>query len=155
MRGLTAYQIEILQLVLAGGEGGAPLDFDQLLERLSWKPSKEAAQFSIRAVVAKGLLAKGELELRRGRRRVLYALTEEGHLALDPRSTPPAAVPTRAPARAAKPVKPAPAGKKTDDAAIRAVMVPLETSVPGVTDGLLLPDPWMEQEPSKIEILEG
>jgi len=84
MKGVTPYQFEILQHVAAGGDDG-PLDFDQLLDLLSWMPSKASSQFTIRAVMKKGLLTKGDLTFRRGRRRVLYTLTPEGRLALDPR----------------------------------------------------------------------
>lgn len=85
MRGLTKNQIELLQHVQAGGPDGT-LDFDQLLDLLSWTPSKEATQFTIRACIKKGLMEKaGELQLRRGRRRMTYQLTEEGRRALDPR----------------------------------------------------------------------
>lgn len=85
MKGVTAYQLEIIQHV-AAADDAEPLDFDQLLEKLSWHPSKESAQFPIRSLVTKGLLRKdGELRLRRGRRRVVYQLTEEGKRVLDPR----------------------------------------------------------------------
>jgi DNA-binding PadR family transcriptional regulator len=95
LRGITAYQLEILQLVAAGGPDGS-LDFDQLLDKLSWYPSKHSAQFTIRAVMAKKLMIKeADLELRRGRRRVLYQLTAAGREVLDPRSAavrPPVAI---------------------------------------------------------------
>lgn len=85
MKGLTPYQFEILQIVRAGTEDGL-VDFDQLLNKLSWQPSKESAQFTIRAICAKGLLKKAEvLQLRRGRKRVCYQLTAEGEAYLDPR----------------------------------------------------------------------
>lgn len=84
MKGVTHYQLEILKHVQKGGPDGA-LDFDQLLELLSWRPTKESAQFTIRAVVKKALMLKGDLELRRGRKRVLYQITPAGLEALDPR----------------------------------------------------------------------
>lgn len=138
MRGMTANQLEILQHVGAGGPDG-PLDFDQLLERLTWKPSKESAQFPIRALVKRGLLLKGELEYRRGRRRVMYHLTEEGRLTLDPRSGP-------AP-KAVVSSKPAPS-EKVDD-----------TILPGLSAGLLEDLPEVDEvsdfDPGVVEILEG
>ena len=85
MKGITPYQLEVLRHV-AAAPGDAPLDFDQLLEKLSWEPSKEAAQFTIRAAVTKKLIAKTEnLILRRGRKRVCYVVASEGMLILDPR----------------------------------------------------------------------
>ncbi len=85
MKGITPHQLEVLRHV-AAAPGDAPLDFDQLLEKLSWQPTKEAAQFTIRAAVAKKLIAKTErLILRRGRKRVCYEVASEGVLVLDPR----------------------------------------------------------------------
>ena len=86
MKNLTAYQLEVLQAALAGNPAGpGPVDFDQLLAKLTWKPKKEAAQFTIRACITKGLLEKTELQLRRGRLRVCYRVTVEGRHFLDPR----------------------------------------------------------------------
>lgn len=93
MKGLTKRQFELLQHVKEGGKDGL-LDFDQLLDLLSWAPSKESAQFTIRALIGKGLLLKaGDLQLRRGRKRVCYELTEEGRKALDPRGSLPVGKP--------------------------------------------------------------
>lgn len=89
MKGITPYQLEVLRHV-AAAPGDAPLDFDQLLEKLSWQPTKEAAQFTIRAAVTKKLIAKTErLILRRGRKRVCYEVASEGVLVLDPRKANP------------------------------------------------------------------
>lgn len=84
MKGVTPYQLEMLQAV-GGAPEGAPIDFDSLLEKLSWKPKKESAQFTIRACITKGLMVKTDLQLRRGRLRVCYELTEDGKRVLDPR----------------------------------------------------------------------
>jgi hypothetical protein len=93
MRGLTAYQLEVLRLAQAGNPAGeGPIDFDQVLDRLSWSPSKQSAQFTIRACIAKKVLEKTDMVMRRGRRRVCYQLTEQGRLALDPRGPVPAEV---------------------------------------------------------------
>jgi hypothetical protein len=85
MRGVTKHQMEMLGHIRTGGPDG-DLDFDQLLDKLSWVPSKESAQFTIRAAVVKGFIMKlPELQLRRGRNRVCYRLTKEGGSVLDPR----------------------------------------------------------------------
>ena len=42
---------------------------DELLERLKYQPSKQSMQFSLRALIAKKLVVKGELELIEGRKR--------------------------------------------------------------------------------------
>lgn len=86
---LTKYQIELLQAVAGGsttGDATSPIDFDQLLDKLSWKPTKESAHFSIRALTKRGLIEKTEkLILRRGRLRVGFRLTWAGKVVLDPR----------------------------------------------------------------------
>ena len=93
MKGVTAYQFELLTK-LQGMEStsGRFADFDQLLEQLSWAPSKESAQFTIRAIVRKGFIEKMPTETRRGRNRVLYRMTEAGRTVLDPRGRSPSAV---------------------------------------------------------------
>jgi len=86
MRGLTKNQVELLLIVRKQGPDG-PIDFDQLLDQLSWTPSKESAQFTIRALIGKGVLEKlTELQFRRSRKRICYQLTDEGHRFLDPRA---------------------------------------------------------------------
>lgn len=86
MKGVTTYQLEILQTVSAGyAKSGLLVDFDQLLEALSWAPTKASAQFTIRALIEKGFLEKCGLQSRRGRNRVCYQLTRNGEVILDPR----------------------------------------------------------------------
>lgn len=80
---LTTKQIEILKIVGRKNADGTHVDLDQLLDQLSHKPSKEALQFSLRALI-KGhkYLTKVGDEKRRGRRRVLFGLTVlGGHIA--------------------------------------------------------------------------
>lgn len=85
MRGATPHQYELLRLVQrTQTESESLVDLDQILEQLSWKPSKESAQFVIRALISKGLLEKAARELRRGRTRVTFRVTEKGLGALDP-----------------------------------------------------------------------
>lgn len=88
IRGITERQLETLQHIRAGNPdaAGEAIDFDQLLDLLSWMPSKEAAQFVVRALIKKELILKEpELTLRRGRKRVCYRLTEKGRELFDPR----------------------------------------------------------------------
>jgi hypothetical protein len=86
MKGVTKYQFEVLsRLREIEVETGRLSDFDQLLTRLSWTPTKESAQFTIRAVVGKGFIEKAPVETRRGRNRVCYRITVRGGLVLDPR----------------------------------------------------------------------
>jgi hypothetical protein len=78
---LTTKQIHIMKIVLEGNglvDGKfVPVDLDQLIERTSYAPTKEAMQFSIRFLAKKGMMVKAGLEKRRGRKRVLYLPTEE------------------------------------------------------------------------------
>lgn len=86
MKGVTPYQFEaLLKVREIEAASGRLADFDQVLEKLSWTPSKESAQFTIRAIIAKGFMEKMPVETRRGRNRVLYRVTEKGKRALDPR----------------------------------------------------------------------
>jgi DNA-binding PadR family transcriptional regulator len=87
MKGVTPYQLEALQHIAAGAPSAPErlIDFDQLLDSLSWMPTKQSAQFIIRALVTKGLITKFGTEMRRGRHRVCYQATTEGMKVLDPR----------------------------------------------------------------------
>lgn len=86
MKGVTPYQTELLmKLRDIEATSGKLVDFDQLLTQLSWAPSKESAQFTIRAVIQKGFMEKRPIETRRGRNRVCYQITHSGMLILDPR----------------------------------------------------------------------
>jgi hypothetical protein len=78
---VSTKQLEILKVIVAGEgktEDGKliPIDMNGLLDRLSYRTTKDSMQFSIRHMIAKGLLEKGGLELRRGRKRVVYLPTE-------------------------------------------------------------------------------
>jgi DNA-binding PadR family transcriptional regulator len=90
MKGLTDKQMEALQLVRRGAEAGSDdlIDFDQLIDALSWKPTKQSAQFTVRALIVKGLAEKKGTQLRRGRQRVVYRLTKSGREVFDPRPDP-------------------------------------------------------------------
>ena len=55
---LTTKQIELLTTIGRRNPDGAAVDLDQLIERLSYQPSKQSIQFSIRALIAHGLMQK-------------------------------------------------------------------------------------------------
>ena len=88
-RGLTPYQTEILDLVRDGCVKNEPVDLDQLLDTLSWKPTKQSLQFTIRALIAKNVMAKTDCIVRRARKRVCFILTLEGMAVYDPREPAP------------------------------------------------------------------
>jgi hypothetical protein len=75
---LTIKQIEIMKVVVAGASEGAAVDLDQLLERLTYKTTKESLQFSLRAIERHGLIDRSFAEHRRGRLRRLVRPTDLG-----------------------------------------------------------------------------
>lgn len=80
---LTSKQIQILGIIVAGnGQDDAgnfsPCDLDQIIERVDYKPTKDAIQFSIRNLIGKELIVKSGTENRRDRRRVLISPTDLG-----------------------------------------------------------------------------
>ena len=87
---LTSKQIEIIRVIVAGNgisnDVFVPIDFDQLLERLSYKPTKNAAHFSIRPLILKKMILKNGVEKRRGRNRITFIATEEGKFCVTPAS---------------------------------------------------------------------
>jgi hypothetical protein len=74
---LTDKQYRILTVICTGNgkdEKGlfVPVDLDELLDRLSYRTSKESMQFSIRALIKNRLVSK-DYQLRRGSRRAIYS----------------------------------------------------------------------------------
>lgn len=58
MMDLTDKQKIILKTIWLGHERGRFLDLDELLELITYKTTKQSMQFSIRALIKKGLLEK-------------------------------------------------------------------------------------------------
>ena len=88
---LTTKQRDIMAAIMAGNRGPdghreSWLDIDQLLERVPYRTTKASMQFSIRALIDKGMLTKGEIEQRRGRKRRVLVPT---NLAFDTFSSAP------------------------------------------------------------------
>ncbi|KWW08319.1 hypothetical protein [Escherichia fergusonii] len=61
---LTDKQKDIIKTLNLGYERGHLLDLDELLEVLPYKTSKQSIQFSIRALIKKGLVEKGNTRQR-------------------------------------------------------------------------------------------
>ena len=61
---LTDKQKEIIKTLNLGYERGHLLDLDELLEVLPYKTTKQSIQFSIRALIKKGLVEKGHTRQR-------------------------------------------------------------------------------------------
>lgn len=77
---LTQKQIELIRVIGSRNPDGTPLDLDQILELLSYKPTKQSLQFSIRALIAHNLIQKDAPEKRRGRTRTIISLTKAGEI---------------------------------------------------------------------------
>lgn len=100
---LTSKQVHILDVIVAGngldGDGNLiPVDLDELLGRLGYETTKASIQFSLRALVARGLIVKGAQVERRGRSRATYYPTAAGTGALEATKAPAAgrtSVPSR------------------------------------------------------------
>lgn len=82
MRAMSRKQFQILEAVQAGVDGDY-VDMDQLLAALPYQTTKQSMQFSIRALIRRGLIGKLPLETRRGKQRIRYRLTETGAACLD------------------------------------------------------------------------
>ena len=75
---LTDKQKDIIKTLNLGYERGHLLDLDELLEVLPYKTTKQSIQFSIRALIKKGLVEKGHTRQRsdnRYHRRTLWLTT--------------------------------------------------------------------------------
>jgi DNA-binding MarR family transcriptional regulator len=76
---LTMKQVQLLTVIVKKNEDGSPVDLDEILERLSYETSKESLQFSLRALVKKGLINKLPMSIkRRGRMRRCVEPTPDG-----------------------------------------------------------------------------
>ncbi len=75
---LTHKQQQVLLAIEAGNPDGSVVDLDQVIERVDYKPTKAAIQFTIRALIGHGLIEKAGADVRRDRQRVLLAPTVLG-----------------------------------------------------------------------------
>ncbi|BBI61688.1 hypothetical protein [Vreelandella sulfidaeris] len=76
---LTAKQTQIITTIHAHQQAKEEdIDFDQLLAELPYETSKESMQFSIRALIKKGMVSKGNSVTRRGRSRRTFSITVFG-----------------------------------------------------------------------------
>lgn len=82
----TRKQVEILETIRKGAPDGDFLDMDMLLEMLPYETTKQSMQFSIRALIRRGLIEKKGTELRRGRNRIVYSVTPKAVESFDPDS---------------------------------------------------------------------
>lgn len=85
---LTAKQVELLRVITEGNGPEQPADLDEILERVRYETSKQSLQFSIRALIARGLIVKHGIEKRRGRQRQVIGATELGRQYANPIAAP-------------------------------------------------------------------
>ncbi len=78
MKTVTPKQVEILKLIIRANSDGSLIDLDQLLERASYKPTKQSIQFTIRQLVEKRYIEKRNPVVRRGSLRIVYSPTMQG-----------------------------------------------------------------------------
>lgn len=79
MRVISAKQREVLSCIVRANPDGTWLDLDQILERLTYAPTKAALQFTVRQLVERGLAEKKPEEFRRGFDRRVLAPTLKGY----------------------------------------------------------------------------
>lgn len=75
---LTPKQQELINIIAGANPDGSPTDLDEVIERASYRPSKQSIQFTIRSLVEHGLIEKVGAEKRRGRKRALIGITALG-----------------------------------------------------------------------------
>jgi len=76
---ITPYMREVLRVVIRANADGSFCDLDQIIDRVGYHTTKQSIQFTIRAMIAKGLIIKKGREKRRGRSRVVIAATQLGY----------------------------------------------------------------------------
>lgn len=63
---LTKKQIQLLNTIKSGDDVDDPLDLDDILDALPYQTTKQSLQFSIRALINKGMIERSELRKRGG-----------------------------------------------------------------------------------------
>ena len=76
---LSTKQTELMRVLAAGNGVSEPADLDEILERVSYQPTKQAIHFSLRALIKHELIEKLGVEKRRGRQRQVIQATAAGH----------------------------------------------------------------------------
>lgn len=79
MTDLTPKQKQIVDTIIRANPDGTWLDFDQLIAKLPYSTTKASMHFSLRALIAKGVVEKKGLELRRGQERRILAPTARAY----------------------------------------------------------------------------
>lgn len=75
---LTTKQLALMRVLIEKNQDGSFQDLDQIVGKVSYRPTKQALQFSIRALVKHGLIKKLPMENRRGRIRTVIQATDKG-----------------------------------------------------------------------------
>jgi len=72
-------QTKIMNTIVKGNPDGTFCDLDQLLNNLPYKTTKSSLQFSLRALIKKGFVEKGDLRKRDGQHRRIIKPTYKGY----------------------------------------------------------------------------
>lgn len=72
-------QTTILNIIVKGNPDGTFMDLDQLLEALPYETTKSSIHFSLRALIKKGFVEKGELRFRDTQHRRVIKPTYRGY----------------------------------------------------------------------------
>lgn len=75
----TGKQTQIMTCIVRANPDGTFLDIDQLLEALPYDTTKSSIQFSLRALIKKGFIERGELRKRDGQNRRIIKPTYLGY----------------------------------------------------------------------------
>jgi len=75
---LTHKQVHVLEKIVLGPGEGQLIDLDQLLASINYETTKGSMHFTLRGLLRRGMIVKAEPEIRRGRRRVVFAPTMRG-----------------------------------------------------------------------------
>jgi hypothetical protein len=70
---------DVLRVIIRANADGSLCDLDQLLDRTACHSSKESMQFTIRALITRGLISKQDCQRRRGAARRTYSATDIGY----------------------------------------------------------------------------
>lgn len=75
---LTSKQIELMCVITKGNGPNEPPDLDEIVERVRYETTKQSLQFSVRALMARGLIIRRGVEKRRCRQRQVIEATPLG-----------------------------------------------------------------------------
>lgn len=79
---LTHKQHELLRVITGGTATTGGIDLDEILDAIRYDTTKASLHFSLRALIAHGLIVKKGIEKRRGHQRQVIVSTELAEIVL-------------------------------------------------------------------------